>query len=246
MTPKNKTKPQAVRCKPAAKQRLSPADRERQIIEGAIEYFAEVGFSGQTRELSKRLGITQPLLYRYFPSKQALVERVYSTVFESRWNPKWPALLGDRSLPLRERLIEFYRQYSEKTYRPDWIRIYMYAGLSGTGLNKRYINLIQRELLTVYCRELRHYCGLHLDQPVSPEEMEFVWSLHGGMFYYAVRESIYKINVKVDFMTKVGYAVDNFLAGAKTTYPALIAATFGATSSAANLPAQKSRGSRSR
>ena len=246
MTPQSKTKPQPVRRKSAARQRLSPADRERQIIDGAIDYFAEVGFSGQTRELSKRLGITQPLLYRYFPSKQALVEKVYSTVFEGRWNPKWPALLADHSRPLRERLVEFYRQYSTVTYRPEWIRIYMYAGLSGTGLNKRYINLIQRELLTVYCQALRQYCGVKLDQPVSQEEMEFVWSLHGGMFYYAVRQSIYKINVKVDFMTKVGYAVDNFLAGAKTTYPALIAATFGAAASGVKLPVQKSRGLRSR
>ncbi len=220
--------PPAVRRKAAVKQRLLPADRESQIIDGAIDYFAEVGFSGQTRELSKRLGITQPLLYRYFPSKQALVERVYSTVFEGRWNPAWPLLLADRSRPLRERLVEFYRQYSTVTYRPEWIRVYMYAGLSGTGLNKRYINLIQRELMTVYCTELREFCGVKLDAPVSQEEMEFVWSLHGGMFYYAVRQSIYKINVKVDFMTKVGYAVDNFLAGAKTTYPVLIAATFGA------------------
>ena len=219
-----KTKKTAVRRSATVKQRLSPVDRERQIIDGAIDYFAEVGFSGQTRELSKRLGITQPLLYRYFPSKQALVERVYATVFEGRWNPQWPVLLADRSTPLRERLVEFYRQYSTVTYRPEWIRVYMYAGLSGTGLNKRYINLIQRELMTVYCRELREFCDVKWDAPVSQEEMEFVWSLHGGMFYYAVRQSIYKINVKVDFMTKVGYAVDNFLAGAKTTYPALITA----------------------
>ena len=73
------------------RQRLSPADRERQIIEGAIDYFAETGFSGQTRELSKRLGITQPLLYRYFENKQALVDRVYETVFAGRWDPSWIA-----------------------------------------------------------------------------------------------------------------------------------------------------------
>ena len=81
---------------PLARQRLPPADRERQIIEGAIAYFSEVGFSGQTRELSKRLGITQPLLYRYFANKQALIERVYQTVFEARWNPAWIPMLQDR------------------------------------------------------------------------------------------------------------------------------------------------------
>ena len=46
--------------------RLPPALREKQILEGAISFFSEVGFTGQTRELSRRLGITQPLLYRYY------------------------------------------------------------------------------------------------------------------------------------------------------------------------------------
>lgn len=228
---------------PIAKMRLSPAERERQIIDGAIAYFSEVGFSGQTRELSKRLGITQPLLYRYFSSKQALIDRVYQTVFEGRWNPAWIALLKDRSVPLRDRLIEFYRQYSEATYRPDWIRIYMYAGLSNPSLNQRYIKLIRRELMPVYCRELRHYCDLHdLDDKVADGEMEFVWSLHGGIFYSAVRHHVYKMRMSVDFMTLVGFSVDNFLAGAKTTYPQLLAALSGRS----NMPPQKSKGSRSR
>jgi AcrR family transcriptional regulator len=129
-------KPVAVKKKASpVKSRLSPQEREAQIVEGAIAYFSEVGFSGQTRELSTRLGITQPLLYRYFSSKQALIDRVYKTVFEGRWNPQWLHLLRDRSLPFRERLIEFYRHYSVATYRPDWIRIYMFAGLSTPTLN---------------------------------------------------------------------------------------------------------------
>lgn len=204
--------------------RLLPADRERQIIEGAIAYFAEVGFSGQTRELSKRLGITQPLLYRYFSSKQALVEKVYQTVFEGRWNPAWISLLEDRSTPLRERLIEFYRQYSLATYQPDWIRIYMYAGLSNPTLNQRYIKLVRRDLLPALCRELRFYCGIEdPGREVSDSEVEYVWSLHGGIFYYAVRHHVYKIRSTVSLEEKTAYAVDNFLCGARGTYPRLLA-----------------------
>jgi AcrR family transcriptional regulator len=226
----------------AVKSRLAPGDRERQIIDGAISYFSEVGFSGQTRELSKRLGITQPLLYRYFSSKQSLVDRVYQTVFEGRWNPAWIALLEDRSRPLRERLLEFYRQYSEATYQPDWIRIYMYAGLSSPALNRRYIQLVRRELLPVYCRELRHACGLpDSDAKVSEQEIEFVWSLHGGIFYMAVRQHVYKAKIAVDFMEHVGFAVDNFLAGAQTTYPRLLARYSPA---ALGEPAPRSRGKR--
>jgi AcrR family transcriptional regulator len=205
------------------RQRLSPADRERQIIEGAIAYFAETGFSGQTRELSKRLGITQPLLYRYFENKQALVDRVYETVFAGRWDPSWITLLQDREQPLRERLVEFYRRYSEATYRPEWIRIYMHAGLSSPTLNRKYIQLVRRELLPVIARELRHECGLaETDTPVCEEEIEFVWNLHGGMFYQALRRHVYRTRINVDFMTHVGYAVDTFLAGAAVTYPKLL------------------------
>jgi AcrR family transcriptional regulator len=221
---KKTSRAKALSAESVAKTRLLPAERERQIIDGAIAYFAEVGFSGQTRELSKRLGITQPLLYRYFSNKQALIDRVYQTVFEGRWNPAWVALLQDRSLPLRERLIEFYRQYSKATYRPDWIRIYMYAGLSSPALNQRYNKLIRQQLLPVYCRELRHHCGLgDLDSKVSDQELEFVWSLHGGIFYFAVRHHVYKVRAKVEFMPQVEFAIDNFLAGAKTIYPRLIA-----------------------
>lgn len=216
--------PKRQRTETPVKLRLAPGDRERQIIDGAIAYFSEVGFSGQTRELSKRLGITQPLLYRYFASKQALVERVYQTVFEGRWNPGWIPLLSDRSVPLRERLVEFYRQYAEATYRPEWIRIYMYAGLSDPTLNRRYIQLVRKHLLPTYCRELRHACGLpDTDAEVVEEEMEFVWNLHGGVFYMAMREHVYKTKINVDFLTQVGFAVDNFLAGAKTVYPQLLA-----------------------
>jgi AcrR family transcriptional regulator len=205
------------------RQRLSPADRERQIIEGAIAYFAETGFSGQTRELSKRLGITQPLLYRYFENKQALVDRVYETVFAGRWDPSWIALLQDREQPLRERLVEFYRRYSEATYRPEWIRIYMHAGLSSPTLNRKYIQLVRRELLPVIARELRQHCGLpDTNTPVCEEEIEFVWNLHGGMFYQALRRHVYRTRINVDFMTHVGYAVDTFLAGAAVTYPKLL------------------------
>jgi AcrR family transcriptional regulator len=168
------------------------------------------------------LGITQPLLYRYFPSKQALIERVYQTVFQGRWNPAWIPLLQDRTVPLRERLVEFYRQYAQATYRPEWIRIYMHAGLSDPTLNQRYIRLVRRELMPVICAELRHTCGLpDAASSAHEQEIEFVWSLHGGIFYQSVRRHVYRTRVSVDFMAHVGFVVDNFLAGAQTVYPRL-------------------------
>ena len=202
--------------------RLSPEAREREIVEGAIAYFSEVGFSGQTRELSRRLAITQPLLYRYFPSKQALIERVFKEVFLGRWDAAWLTGIEDRSRPLHDRLLGFYQAYAAATYRPEWIRIYMYAGLSDTGFNRRYIGLIQRRLLTAICRELRKHCRVASNKPVTRAEIEFAWKLHGGMFYYAIRRFIYRAPVEQDFAASADHAITAFLAGARAVYPQLL------------------------
>jgi AcrR family transcriptional regulator len=202
--------------------RLSPDEREKQILEGAIAFFSEVGFSGQTRELSRRLKITQPLLYRYFPSKQILIERVFEKIFLGRWDAKWVELIRNEKMPLRDRLIEFYRQYAAATYQPEWIRLYMYAGLADTGINKRYLELVEREFLSTLCLALRRYSGLKRSAAVSQEEIEFAWSLHGGIFYYAVRHFVFGVKSNVDFMANVALIVDNFLAGVAVTYPTLL------------------------
>jgi AcrR family transcriptional regulator len=227
---------------PRPRLRLAPADRERQILEGAIAYFSETGFSGGTRELSERLGITQPLLYRYFANKQELIERVYQTVFEGRWNPAWLTLLQDRAVPLPERLVEFYRQYAAATYEPDWIRIYLQAGLSDPALNRRYIQLLRKRLMPVCCRELRHHCGQpETDVEVAEEEIDFVWNLHGGLFYRALRQHVYGVVIRSDFMSHVEFAVANFLAGAEVTYPRLLARYAPAALGAASRPRAAAR-----
>src|SRR6202047_4229339 len=96
---------------PKRRRRLEPEDREREIIEGAVAFFAEVGFDGGLRELAQRLGITHQNLFRYFPTKEALIERVYEEVYLSRWQPEWEMILQDTSRPLDQRLIEFYEAY---------------------------------------------------------------------------------------------------------------------------------------
>lgn len=205
--------------------RLAPAARERLIVEEAIRFFAEVGFGGQTRELSRRLGITQPLLYRYFPSKQALIERVYREVFLARWDPTWETLLEDRSRRLRDRLIEFYRRYSAVIFKPEWIRLYMYSGLAGMDLNRRYIELLERLLLRRVCVELRAELGLPGEEeiPIKPEELELVWVLHAGIFYYGVRKFIYKAKARQEPEHTIEHAVDSMLGGAPKVLRKLIA-----------------------
>src|SRR5207253_5933040 len=111
--------------------RLSPDDRRREFVARATEFFSEQGFGGGTRDLARRLGVTQPLLYRYFPSKDDLIREVYRTVYLEPLDTGWEKLLGDRSRPLRARLQEFYNAYTDVIFTRKWLRIYFYSGLNG-------------------------------------------------------------------------------------------------------------------
>src|SRR3954447_5408298 len=65
----------------AKQKRLPPDDRRKECVAKATEFFSKEGFGGGTRDLARRLGVTQPLLYRYFPSKDDLIKEVYRTVY---------------------------------------------------------------------------------------------------------------------------------------------------------------------
>jgi AcrR family transcriptional regulator len=203
-----------IQKKPVVK-RLSAEEREQQIVSQAISYFATHGFSASTRELAKEIGITQPLLYRYFPSKDALVDRVFQVIYLSRWNPEWDQLLRDRSRPLPKRLQLFYRQYSNMILQSDWIRIFLFAGLTRQGINDRYLAGLRAKVFDVVLQELRFAHGVADPTPQHYEdEIEFIWGLHAAIFYIGVRKWGYGLPVPDDLERLVAQKVELFLAGA--------------------------------
>ena len=197
------------------RRRLPPEERERQIVEGAVRYFAEVGFDGQTRELARRLDITQPLLFRYFPTKDDLIDRVYEEVYLRRWKDEWTALLADRSMPLEARLIRYYEDYAATIFDYEWIRIFMFSGLKGEPINRRYLRIVRERILEVICGELRHDLGLPdaAVLPVSAEEVDLAWSLHAAVFYIGVRKWAYREPVPDDLLGYISRNVRTFLGG---------------------------------
>ena len=170
--------------------RLSPEARSELILRGAIRFFAERGFQGQTRDLAKQLGISTGLLFRYFPTKDALIDRIYETLFEGRWKPEWDEILGNRSRDLRERLIAFYLDYSQMLHDYEWGRIYLYSGLGGAGIAQRFARMVTDRVYARVVAELRHEFGRPdlAAEPMSEPEIELMWSLHGSIFYIGLAQ----------------------------------------------------------
>ncbi|WP_426441571.1 TetR/AcrR family transcriptional regulator [Bradyrhizobium genosp. P] len=197
----------------AKQRRLSADDRRSEFVAKATELFAEEGFAGGTRALARKLGVTQPLLYRYFPSKDDLVKEVYRKVYLGPLETGWETSLSDRSRPLRVRLQEFYQVYTDTIFTRKWLRIYLYSGLKGLDINRWYVGMVKDKILTSIIKECRHEAGLVMQSRPSAAELELAWVFHGGIFYYGVRKYIYEAPVLEDKAQMIGDALDIFLAG---------------------------------
>jgi AcrR family transcriptional regulator len=201
---------------PAARvkqKRLPPEDRRKEFIRKATEFFAEEGFNGGTRELARRLGVTQPLLYRYFPSKEDLIKEVYRTVYLEPLESGWEKRLTDRSRPIRDRLQQFYNSYTDVIFNRTWLRIYLFSGLKGLDINRSYVSVVRDKILSRIVKECRFAAGFPAQAKPTAAELEMAWVFHSGIFYYGVRKYIYESPVLEDKEKVIADALDVYLAG---------------------------------
>jgi AcrR family transcriptional regulator len=201
-------------ARPRAKH-MGSAEREAYILRRAVECFSAHGFSVSTRDLAKYIGVTQPLLYHYYGSKENLIDCVYREVFFSRWSPEWEEVLADTTRPLEDRLVACIEDYTRAILSSDWVRLFVFAALDDPGLNKRYISLLHERIFKPVLREIRSSRGL----PPEPTEidLELFWGFHSSFFYMGVRRWIYRMDIPQDLPRVIRAHVHNFLFGFPAT-----------------------------
>lgn len=188
------------------RRRLEPEARREAIIQAAIAHFAEVGFGGTTRDLAARAGVTQALIYKYFASKAELRETVYERTYLGQLSPLWIEELRARDTPIGARLNRFYGQYTAAIFTGEWMRIFMWAGLAGDALNRRYLEHVGASLLTPMREEI-----IAASQGRWAPGMEDMWNLHGGIVYLGIRRFIYRLPTPEDPRPAIEAAVARFL-----------------------------------
>lgn len=191
--------------------RLDPEARREQILEAAVACIAEQGFVATTRELARRAGVTQALLYQYFASKQALKEAVYERIFLDRLDPRWMGEIRDRAVPVELRLTRFYTSYTQAIFTYEWMRIFMWSGLAGEGLNRRYLGTVETRLLRPLAEEVA------ADGRFGAPDTEAMWALHGGVVYIGIRRFIYDLATPEDVTPSVTASVRRFLDGLRAS-----------------------------
>jgi AcrR family transcriptional regulator len=200
-----------MRPEPAG-QRMNPQDRRRQILDIAADYFAEHGLTAQTRALAAACGISQRLLYRYFPTKEALCDEVCRSAIAGLFKAVWFAELADATRPIEVRLRHFYKDYFETIFTRRWLRLLMYSSLAETGMAPNYTNSIVLQLLETIVAEAARAQNVALPHEKSVQH-EIGWTLHGALTHYAIRRHLYGVTQHVAEERVVAIHVAQFLGG---------------------------------
>lgn len=202
--------------------RLPAQERRGLIMKEAAVFFSEHGFAASTRDLADRLGVRQALLYKYFESKEALIDTVFDEAFDDSWTAQWSQTLADEGKPLAMRLAAFYSGYSENTESLVTgglrLRLFLRGALDGYPLPARINPILTKALVVPVVADLRRQEGLpDLGKvPMLAGERELVMLLHGAMIFHHIRAHIYKAPV-VDFATVSPFLIDTYLHGARAS-----------------------------
>jgi AcrR family transcriptional regulator len=199
--------------------RMTSQDRRRQILEKAADFFSEYGLTAQTRGLAAACGISQRLLYRYFPTKEVLLDEVYRSAIAGPFKAMWFSELADRSKSLEDRLITFYKDYFTTIFTSRWLRLFMYSSLADFGMAPNYTSSMILQLLEMIVVEAAREqdVAIPIDKDV---QHEIGWTLHGALSHYAIRRHIYGFAQPVPEDTVVAVHVAQFLGGFRSAVAA--------------------------
>jgi AcrR family transcriptional regulator len=195
--------------------RMAPEQRRALILQRAIEFFAEYGLTAQTRALADACGVAQRLLYRYFPSKAALLTEVYNQAIASPFKAVWRVQLKDRSRPWDERLIAFYISYFNELLTRRWLRLFLYSSLAEARMAPDYNQAILLETLELIAAETAADQNVELPKDRALLH-ELAYVLHGTVSHFAIRRHIYGASQTVQVDRIIALQVRSFLAGFAT------------------------------
>jgi AcrR family transcriptional regulator len=204
----------------APRVRLQREERERLIVQEAIGFFAEAGLSGDTMALAARMGVAQPLIYRYFENKEALVARVFEETFLSNWNPLWQEMLTDPGQSIQQRLMTFHLDFSRVQLTRERVRLSLFFALAGWDMQP-YFRLMRNRVYVPIAACLREYSGEPgiRQEPLREFEVDLGKSVVEKIQYYGIRKWVYELPSLPPIEPLIEISVRGLLDGARAAVP---------------------------
>ncbi len=195
--------------------RRMPADGRREhILQGAMEIFAKKGFRGTTtREIARRLGISEALMFKYFPSKEAL----YRAIFQKKTEVSEEKFFSEEAIQAKDDRQVFHSIASyllrKNTEDPTFFRLILYNGLEGHNLFRIFMDAYIMEKTRLLSRYIRRRIKEKMFKKVPP--LLAAQAFIGMVMDYAYFQEIYGMKNLFHFSQKkvVDTFVDSFLDG---------------------------------
>jgi AcrR family transcriptional regulator len=175
--------------------RLTAGDRRGRILAAATELFAEQGFHGtSTRDLARRAGVSEGLVFRHFPTKDALVRSILDEVgFSQRIEALEQNL---ETMPPRLALTSIAEHLlTNLCDHPEVFRV-VFFGLTETPhlAGEFYQNYLSR-LLALETRIFeRAFTGSGASLPAAAVDPRVVArSFHGSLMFYNLAGAIVRV-----------------------------------------------------
>jgi AcrR family transcriptional regulator len=175
--------------------RLPAHDRRAQILDAAFEVFSEKGFHGaRTRELAKRAGVSEALVFSHFPTKEALIRAIIDRVGFEDLVPFLEQRLG--SLAPREALLVIAeRLLTNLRDRPHVFRVVFFGLLETPEMAATFYQKFLSRLLALETRLFRRAFaeGAGHDGSRAADPAVVARSFHGSLMYYNMAGAIVRL-----------------------------------------------------
>ncbi len=134
---------------------MSGGERQRQLLEVALNAFSRRGFKGTTtKEIAAAAGVAEAIIFQHFPSKEALYSAVLELHLETADEPRWieeVTELMDRNDDhgvFRSFILRILRSYRQD---PLIHRVILFAALEGheqglARMRKQFAPILERFL----------------------------------------------------------------------------------------------------
>jgi AcrR family transcriptional regulator len=198
------------------KKRMSAQGRREQILEGAWNLFAQKGFRGTTtREIAKRLGISEALMFKYFPTKAAL----YRAIIQKRMNGSEEMLFPKEAIDSKNDRQVFKSILSyllrKNTADPTFMRLLLYSALEGHDLSKMFFENHAMDHTKLHARYIQRRIKENGFRKVDP--LLTARAFIGMAIHYVMSQEIYGMKKLFHFSLPkvVDTLADLFLNGLK-------------------------------
>jgi len=175
--------------------RMTAGDRKNQILFAAMDLFAEHGFHGsRTRDLARRAGVSEALLFRHFPTKEALIRAILEGAAHRFL--RMESMIRD--IPPRDALISLAEHVlTNLRDNPKVFRVLFFGVMEKPQIAEEFYRTFLSKILLLEARLFkRALAGSKTlrDLPASHADPRLVArSFHGSLLFYNLAGAVIRV-----------------------------------------------------